>query len=152
MGNNLLKLGGVLSFAVALLHLVIIFIGGPAYRYFGAGEEMAQLTESGSLRPALITLGITVVFILFGLYAFSGAKLIRRLPLLNIALPIISVIYTLRGMAVVPEIIYKINAPDAVPARMIIFSAAALSIGLLYLSGTIKNWKNLRAPHNYTRL
>ena len=144
MGNNLLKIGGLSSFAVALLHLVIIFIGAPGYRYFGAGEDMARMAESGSLIPAAITFGIAVVFTLFGLYAFSGAGIVRRLPLLAIALSVIGAIYTLRGISVVSEIILKLNAPNAVPARYIIFSAVALIIGLFYLGGTIKNWKSLR--------
>ena len=32
-----------MSFAVALLHIIIIIlVGTPAYRYFGAGENLAQ--------------------------------------------------------------------------------------------------------------
>jgi hypothetical protein len=148
MGTILLKSGGVLSFAVAFLHLVIIFIGAPGYRYFGAGEEMAQMAESGSLIPAAITFGVAVVFALCGLYAFSGAGVIRRLPLRIIALLVIGAIYTLRGISAVPQIILKLNTPEAIPTRFVIFSLVALIIGLLYLGGTIKNRKSLRA-HSY---
>lgn len=37
----MLRLAGFLSSAIALLHIGIILLGAPAYRYFGAGEEMA---------------------------------------------------------------------------------------------------------------
>jgi len=85
-GNKWLKIGGILSLAVALLHLVIIFIGAPAYRYFGAGEEMAKGAESGSLFPAMMTLVLVAIFAIWGLYAFSGAGMFRQLPLLRIGL------------------------------------------------------------------
>ncbi|MBE2200492.1 MAG: hypothetical protein IAE79_17890 [Anaerolinea sp.] len=41
-GKYWLTLGGVFSIGIAILHIAIIFGGAPAYRYFGAGEEMAQ--------------------------------------------------------------------------------------------------------------
>lgn len=141
MGYNLLKLGGMLSFAVALLHLVIIFIGAPGYRYFGAGEEMARMAESGSLIPAAITFGLAIVFAICGFYAFSGAGIIRPLPLTKIILPLLSAIYILRGISVFPQVIFKLNAPDGISTRFIIFSAVALIIGLFYLGGIIKNWQ-----------
>ena len=103
------------------------------------------MAESGSLLPAGITLFITAVFTVFGLYAFSGAGIIRRLPLLSMALLLFSAIYVLRGISVVPQIILKINSLATIPTRVIVFSAVALGIGLLYLVGTIKNWKSLRA-------
>ena len=64
MRKVLFAIGGGLSFAVALLHIAIIFIGAPAYRYFGAGERMAQQAELGSWVPAIVTLVVAVVFYL----------------------------------------------------------------------------------------
>ena len=91
VGNQWLRIGGILSFAVALLHMVIIFVGATAYRYFGAGEDMARAAESGSVFPALLTFVLVIIFVLWGLYALSGAGVIRRLPLLRIALIVIGV-------------------------------------------------------------
>ena len=49
MRNPILFTGGVLSAAASLLHLAVI-AGGPAwYRFFGAGEGMAQMAERGFL-------------------------------------------------------------------------------------------------------
>ena len=69
-GKPWLLAAGIGSLSVAVLHVVIIFIGAEAYRYFGAGEEMATGAEQGSTIPELITIGIVFVFIVFGLYAF----------------------------------------------------------------------------------
>lgn len=144
-GNQWLKMGGILSFAVALLHLVIIFIGAPAYRYFGAGEDMAKWAESGSLFPAMMTLALVAIFAFWGLYAFSGAGMVRRLPLLRIALLLIGAIYTLRGLAVFQQILQIVTSSQQVEAREVVFSSVSLVIGLAYLIGTVINWRGLRA-------
>ena len=86
LAMSALKLAGVSSAGVALLHVLILFVGGPAYRYFGAGERMARLAERGYPTPALITAGLTALFIVWAAYAFSGAGLLRPLPLLRPAL------------------------------------------------------------------
>ncbi len=83
---------------MALLHFVIIFVGAPAYRYFGAGERMAVRDERGDPLPAVITAGLTLVFAIWAGYAFSGAGLIRRLPFLRAVLSSVGIVYTLRGL------------------------------------------------------
>ncbi len=142
-----MKLGGILSFVVALLHLVIIFVGAPAYRYFGAGEDMATAAESGSAFPAMMTLVLVAVFTIWGLYAFSGAGVIRRLPLLRIALLLIGAIYTLRGVAVFQQIFQIVTSSVQVAPREVVFSLVSLVIGLAYLVGTVINWKSFRASN-----
>ena len=144
-GKHWLIFGGVFSIAIAILHLAIIFGGAPAYRYFGAGEEMAQMASSGSLLPALITLFIAVLFAVWGLYAFSGAGVIRYLPLLRIGLAVIASIYTLRGIGVIPQVAWMINSPKSVPPQDVIFSLVSLLVGIVYSVGTISTWKLLRA-------
>ena len=144
-GNQWLKLGGILSFVVALLHLVIIFVGAPAFRYFGAGEDMATTAESGSAFPAMMTLVLVAIFTIWGLYALSGAGVIRRLPLLRIALLLIGAIYTLRGVAVFQQIFQIATSSVQVAPREVAFSLVSLVIGLAYLVGTAINWKSFRA-------
>ena len=146
-GNQWLKLGGILSFVVALLHIVIIFVGAPAYRYFGAGEDMATAAESGSAFPAMMTLVLVAIFTIWGLYAFSGAGVIRRLLLLRIALLLIGAIYTLRGVAVFQQIFQIVTSSAEVEPREVVFSIASLIIGLAYLVGTVINWKSFPASN-----
>jgi hypothetical protein len=108
-GQFLLILGGAISAGIALLHLVVIFVGAPAYRYFGAGEEMAAMDEQGSWIPAAVTLAIVSLFTLFAFLAFSGASLIRRLPFLRTGLAVISGIFILRGLGVIGDLILIIR-------------------------------------------
>jgi len=147
MENKWLKLGGILSFIVALLHVVIIFIGAPAYRYFGAGEDMATAAESGSAFPALLTLFLVAIFAIWGFYGLSGAGVIRRLPLLKIALILIGAVYTLRGVAVFQQLFQIATSSVEVAPREIVFSLVSLVIGLAYLIGTISNWRGLVASN-----
>lgn len=121
-GKPWLLAAGFGSFAVAALHLVIIFIGAEAYRYFGAGEEMAVGAEQGSLVPPLVTLGIVFVFTGFGLYALSGAGIIIKLWKHKIILMVITVIYILRGTGFFVEIL-GILYDYEVPVRHAVFFA-----------------------------
>ena len=138
--GNWLVAGGIASLAVAILHIGIILAGAPAYRYFGAGEEMAQMSEAGSPLPALVTFAIVVVFFIWGLYAFSALGWIRRLPLLRFGLITISAMYTLRGLGFILQLIWKLRSPLSVANSDIVFSLASLLIGVFYSIGTWKNW------------
>ena len=137
-----LVFAGLLSVAIAALHVVIVFLGPPAYRYFGAGEDMARQAEAGSFVPAAMTLVIAAVFAVFALYAFSGAGRFRRLPLLRTGLVVISVIYLARGLSLLPELA-KYDSGTVLP-RHLAFSFTSLVIGLLYLAGTVLLWPSLR--------
>lgn len=142
--KTLLSIGGVCSTLVGLLHIVIIFYGAPAYRYFGAGEEMATMSENGSLLPALVTLIIAFVFLIWGLYAFSGVGLIKRLPLLRLGLVIIGVIYTLRGVLIVYQIYEMVVLNRSLVISELVSSFVSLFIGMLYLIGIRIGWQMLK--------
>jgi len=142
--SRILAVAGWLSAAVAALHVVIVFLGAPAYRYFGAGEDMARQAEAGSLIPAAMTLAIAAVFAVFALYAFSGAGRFRRLPLLRTGLAAISAIYLVRGLLLLSELAGYAQGAGVRPRHMA-FSFTSLVIGLLYLAGTVLLWRSLTA-------
>ncbi|HEX7186075.1 MAG TPA: hypothetical protein VF756_29890 [Thermoanaerobaculia bacterium] len=142
IGRESLILAAIGSFAVALLHLVIIPIGAPAYRYFGA-PDLAVLEERGSWTPAVMTLVLVFLFSGFGLYALSGARKIRRLPLLLAGLIAIGSLYALRGLAVFPQLVERIGGAG-IPSRHVVFSLVALAIGIAYLIGIMGEWRLLR--------
>lgn len=132
-----LVVAGVLSALAAILHLAII-IGGPRwYQFFGAGEGMARLAERGALRPTLITLAIACVLATWAAYAFSGAGLIPRLPLLRLGLVTIALVYLLRGSLIFWMLIAK---PKAVTGFWIWSSAIVLVYGSAYTVGTWLVW------------
>ena len=49
-----------------------------------------------------MTLGIAAILALWGLYAFSAAGALGRLPLLRPAMLVITAIYLLRGLVLLP--------------------------------------------------
>ena len=134
-----LWLAGLSSFAVALVHVVMVPIGTPAYRYFTAPERLIHLSEQGSLIPALVTLGLAAGFTVWGLYGCSGGGMIRRLPLLRTGLAVIGAAYTLRGTLIVPQI-----AGAYQPSRGLAFSAVSLVVGAAHLIGLARSWRRLR--------
>ena len=139
-GNPWLVAGGILSGGAAVLHLAII-AGGPGwYRFFGAGEGMARMAEQGSFRPTLITLGIALILVAWAAYAFAGAGLIRRLPLMRAALVAITAVYLLRGLILAPLLAFR---PDKVDAFTLWSSLIVLAYGVTYALGTWQAWPAL---------
>jgi hypothetical protein len=138
--NRPLLLAGALSGVAALLHVAIIFGGAQWYRFFGAGEEMAAMAESGSWYPAIITLCIALVLFVWALYAFSGAGMIRRLPMLKAGLVVISVVYLVRGVILIPALIVK---PEIVDGFLVWSSLICLGYGFSHAIGTRQVWSKL---------
>ena len=145
---RMLKLAGIVSSLVAALHVFIIFRGGPAYRYFGAGERMARLAEQGSIRPALVTAVLVLIFAAWAAYAFSGAGMLPRAPFLRTGLILIGLVYVIRGVLLGPQLLWWFEGyRSAVPVRQLVFSLAALVTGVVYLEGTRLAWARLRPRH-----
>ncbi|WP_343575878.1 MULTISPECIES: hypothetical protein [Pseudomonas] len=138
--NKALLVGAALSALAALLHVAIIFGGAPWYRFFGAGERMARAAEAGHLRPTLITIGIASILALWSLYALSGAGLIAPLPLLRSGLCLITGIYLLRGLAILP--LLTVARSRSTPF-LIWSSLVCLGFGLVHLLGLAQRWNSL---------
>ncbi len=135
--STILIVGGVLSLLASLLHVAIIVGGAEWYRFFGAGEEMASMSENGSMIPGVVTFFIAVVLLVWALYAFSGARVIRRLPFLKGGLVLISAIYLIRGLAIIPAYLVQSNIIDG----FLIWSSVICSVyGILYYMGTVQVW------------
>lgn len=138
--NPWLVAGGVLSGLAAMLHLAVIAGGPDWYRFFGAGEGMARMAERRMIEPTLITLGIVAILAAWSAYAFAGAGLIRRLPLMRTALVAISAVYLLRGLILVPMLAFR---PERVDAFAIWSSLIVLLYGILHAMGTWRAWPAL---------
>jgi hypothetical protein len=138
--NHWLIAGGLLSAGASILHLCVIAGGPDWYRFFGAGEGMARMAERGSATPGLITLAIAAILAIWAAYAFSGAGLIRRLPLIRTALVLISAVYLLRGLALVPIVLMR---PHTIQAFAVWSSAIVSVYGLCYAIGTRRAWRRL---------
>ncbi len=130
-------IGGWLSMAAALLHIACIFGGPDWYRFLGAGEEIAIMAEKGMLYPTIITSIIASILAVWGYFAFAGAGLVGRPPLIRTGLIAISTIYLLRALVLIPMLIFT---PDLVSSFAIWSSLIVLVYGLFYAVGTWKAW------------
>lgn len=141
-GGAWLAAGGALSMAAAVGHLACI-AGGPTwFRAMGAGERIARMVEEGRFAPIAVTLAIAGVLAGFAAYAWSGAGLLPRLPLLRVALVAVTAVYLLRGLVLFAP--GALRRPDLSAAFLLWSSAIVLAIGLIHLVGTWRCWPALQ--------
>jgi hypothetical protein len=119
------------SAAIAFLQPVI-YLGGPAaYRRFGAPPHIADMRLAEPLPMALWSTFWFCLFLSFAVCAFSGAGLVRRIPLLRPALAAIAVIFAIRGLAIVPQLVWFGEFP-VTRGRDVAFSAFAILLATCY--------------------
>lgn len=131
-GAKALVLAGVLTTLASIAHLACIVFGAPAYRLMGAGERMARAAAAGKIRPTLITLAIAGVLLVWALYAFSGAGVVRSLPFTRVALLLISTVFLARAVAFP---LLRPVFPENSNTFWRVSSGICLVLGLLYAVG-----------------
>jgi len=135
--NVFLIIAGTLSAVVASLHIGCIYYGAPWYRFFGAGEQMA---ERSSLQPKFVTSGVVLVLSIWSLYAFSAAGVISCLPLLRLALILITLVYLVCGVAG----FFLVYSPMGRSPEFWVWSLLiCLSFGIIHLIGLKQQWSDL---------
>ncbi len=142
--NKFLIAAAICSGVAALLHLGCIIFGGDWYRFFGAGEQMAQMAEAGHIYPTMVTLVISTLLTIWSLYALSGAGVILRLPLLRLGLCLIAAIYLMRGIAFIP---LMPMFPGNSLTFWVVSSTICFVFGLLYALGIRQSWAYLDKKH-----
>jgi hypothetical protein len=90
------------------------------------------------------TLGIACVLGLWTAYALSGAGVIAPLPLLKLALILITGVYLLRGLVLVPALI--VTRGKASPFAFW-SSVICLGYGAFHLLGLVQVWHRLPLQH-----
>jgi hypothetical protein len=139
-GSRWLVIGGWLSLTASALHIACIMGGPDWYRFFGAGEALAQADARGSWVPAIMAFGIATILALWAAFAFSGAGRIKRLPLLRTGLVVISAIYLARGLLLIPLHLMRPQLTDsfAIWSSLIVFI-----YGVAYAVGTWRAWRSM---------
>jgi len=138
--NIPLIFGSALSAIAAILHVGIIIKGASWYRFFGAGEKMALAVEHGQWYPTFVTAAIAAVLGLWSAYALSGAGVIRPVPLVRPVLCAIALIYSLRGLVLVPVLILPHTASTSFG---IWSSVICLMFAATHLLGLFQVWERL---------
>lgn len=129
---------GAFSFLASAAHLACIAGGGRWYRFMGAGERMANAAERGQWQPTAVTLCIAGVLAMWGLYAWSGAGLLPRLPLLPWALGSIAGVYLARGF-LFP--VLRSHFPNNSARFWYVSSSICIVIAITHLVGLWQLWR-----------
>lgn len=135
--NFFLLVGALLSAIAGCLHIGIIVKGAPWYRFFGAGETMAMASDQGKLWPHVVTFFIAAILFAWAALAVSGAGVGQPLPFLRSALLGITAVYLLRGVAVVPLLVF---APDKATTFLVWSSVVCLAYGIVHAIGLFQVW------------
>jgi hypothetical protein len=138
--NKALIAAAVFTLLAAILHLMCIAFGGKWYLAMGAGREMARLADSGHWYPTVATLVISLVLVIWSLYALSGARLLRPLPFLKPVLVLISAVFLLRAFG---YMFLKPYFPGNSETFWLLSSGICFVIGVFYAVGT---WHLQRHP------
>ena len=138
--NPWLLAAGAGSLAAAAAHLACIVGGADWYRFLGAGNRMAAAVERGAMLPNLITAGIAGVLLVWALIAFSAAGLMVRLPLLRVALVLISAVLLLRAAAI---FVPSLWLPEHTSTFRAVSSALVFALGACFAIGTVAAWPSL---------
>ncbi len=99
---HLIYLAAAISLAGAAIHVAAI-IGGPSwYLFFGAPPRIVDSARAGTWLAPVSAAAIALLMAICAVYACSALGLVRRLPLLRLALAGIAAICLLRGLVLVP--------------------------------------------------
>ncbi|MGA2262738.1 MAG: hypothetical protein ABSH28_15055 [Acidobacteriota bacterium] len=138
--NTLLLVGGYFSLAFAVFQVSAVFWPPNAIKYLGGPAELSQT------RPviyALLCIVVAAIVAVLGLYALSGAGRIVRLPLLRTVITVMTAIYVLRGLLLIPQMPVVIANPGLM--RFALFSGISLCVGFVHLGGLIKLFRHGRS-------
>ena len=143
LANRALFWCGVATTTGGLLHIAIIFGGPDWYQFFGAPPGLVQMARDGHPRAAISCVAIASVLFAFAAYAFSGAGVIRRLPLLRTGLFLIGGGLLMRGILFVPMAVWypravaRICDCNGADIFALTTSAICLLVGLGYTFGAL---------------
>lgn len=135
-----LKVAAGISFSMAIIQ-TIISLSPSIAAYFQAPPSLLE----DRLRLFLFGEGAALIVFVFGLYALSGAKIIRHLPLLRVGLIGISSLFILRGSFIIitflriAGVLKGENLTQGVISHIVFLTA-----GIVFAIGTILNWKDMK--------
>ena len=137
-GNIYLQIGGLFSLVFSVFQVCGAFFPSSIIIYFGGPVKLQA--ESPALF-ALLCVFLGAFIAIIGLYALSGAGKFRRLPYLRTVLIVVTTVFILRGLFIIPILKLMSVHPESNVLRFLVFSIIALGIGIIHLIGVIRLFK-----------
>ena len=135
-----LKIAAGICFSMAAIQ-TFISLSPAAAAYFQAPPSLLD----DRLRLFIIGGVAALIPVIFGLYALSGAGIIKHLPLLRTVLTGISSIFLLRGLFLFITVL-KIGGilKGEIQVQGVITHFAFLTAGIVFAAGTKLNWEEMK--------
>jgi len=132
LGLVFLILAALIAMGTGIAHLSCIYLGPECYAAQMAPAQIIESAQKGTYLAPLGTLFASAIFTVLGLYALSGAGVIRKLPLLKFSIYSIATLCIIRGL--LPLQLW-LRHPDKVNDMVFYTGIVWLATGLLYLFG-----------------
>jgi len=137
--------GGAFSLVFALFQASAVF--WPT-RWIAALGGPVELSRTKPVLYAALCLVIALVVAACGVYALSGAGVLRRLSGVRTVVTATTAVYLVRGLLLVPQLPVLARHPEA--WRFGAFSVIALAVGVVHLVGTIRLYREGRTAPGAT--
>ncbi len=132
-----LQVAAGFSFFMGMCQAVISLFPAAA-AYFRAPPGLLE----NPMQLLLIGEAAALLFGIAGLYALSGARNVPHLPLLRLGLIVISSIYLLRGLFLIPSALVALGVLEGeLLVQGEISTLVFLTAGIAYAVGTGLNWR-----------
>ena len=131
-GIGALILAAVIAILTAIAHLSCIVLGPECYSIQMAPESIVESAKAGTLLAPLGTVFVAFIFISFGLYALSAAKLFYPLPKVKLIVHLIGFACVIRGVLPIQLWLRK---PEKITEPVLYVGIVWLVVGILYLLG-----------------
>ena len=109
--SRFLFISGIITTSAAIWHLLCIWGGISWFIFARAPNVVIQSVQQGTLLAPISTIIVASLMFICALYAFSCAKIIRKLPLLKSAAMTIALLCLMRVVLVLP-MLWKNNFTD----------------------------------------
>ncbi len=130
-----------ISFFGALIHWVAPFVGVDWYRFLTSPQWVVQSATAHTWQAPVGAAVIGALMFMCGLYACSGAGLIKRIPLLRTALCFVAMLCIVRGALI---FLFLVKIPERLTAFDITASFVWLIAGICFALGTGLRWQLLQ--------
>jgi len=97
-GIFFLVLAAFIAVGNAIAHLSCLYFGPECYSAQMAPVQLVESARNGTFLAPIANMMVSIIFIIWGLYALSAAGLIRKLPLLKIGIYSIATLCLIRGL------------------------------------------------------
>lgn len=131
-GIILLVLAALIAIGNAVAHMACLYLGPDCYAAQLAPLQLVESAKNGTYLAPISAIVVSVIFVIWGLFALSATGIIRKLPLLKFAIYAISTLCIIRGVL---PLQFWLRHPEKVGDAAFYYGIAWLITGLLFLFG-----------------